>query len=147
MVSFSESGLLGRITLPITRWMNRKNAPTTPKTTRKNTRVATGSAAVGIIASSVEYVLFDLLASRETGIEFMPVRDLGFPQPPAQVNFPAVAQVAEIDEAREVILQFDVEFIEFQDIFAHLFLAALELILQVLHFFPVRLIEAVGFLQ
>src|SRR5438552_3032649 len=105
MVSFSASGRLGRMALPIKRWMKRKNAPTTVKTIKKKTSVATGSLGVGIMGDlSVENGLFDLLPPREAAVELVPVGDFRLIEPPAQVHFLAVLQMAKIDKAAEVIL-------------------------------------------
>ena len=61
-------------------------------------------------------------------------RDLGFAQPPAQVDLAAVHPAGEIDQAGEVILQLDAELGQLALVLVHLFLAALELGLDLAQF-------------
>src|SRR5262245_53344551 len=93
--------------------MNRKTTPTTVKTNRKKTSIATGWSGVGTSLSGMvmirENLLVQFLAARKSGVELVPVSHLVLAEPPAEVDLLAVAQVAEIDQAGVVVFQFDAE--------------------------------------
>src|SRR5260370_27712959 len=130
MVCFSGSGRLGRMVWPMSRWMNRKNVPTPT-----NTRINRTSAGMGLSLrrrrrgrrSSVSRDRRQLLPAHETGVQLMPVPDLGLAEPPAQVDFATVDTATEVDQAGEVVLQLHVQLLQLFLVMAHLFLGRLNL--------------------
>ena len=60
-----------------------------------------------------------LLAAGKPGVQLVPVGDFGLAQLPAQVDLAAIHVTGEIDEAGEVILEFDAELGEFVHVGLH----------------------------
>src|SRR5208283_3103042 len=82
-----------------------------------------------------------LLPAGETGVDLVPVADLRFAEAPAQVNLVLIHPAREIDQAGEIIFQFDAEFLELLLEFVHALLIALDIAFHLVGFFLVRLAE------
>src|SRR5213596_2132435 len=81
---------------------------------------------------------FYLSATGEAGIDFVPERDLCFPQPPAQVDLVIVHPTRKIDQTGVIVLQEDAELLQLLFVVAEALLFALEFLAGVILFFAVR---------
>src|SRR5437868_5450185 len=101
MVPFSAPGRLGRRNLPAIRWTKIKPTPTATNSRAYAIRGVIRSTSPSGRRLAGAGVHHQFLPAGETGVQLVPVADLGLAQAPAEVDHPAVHAGGEIDQAEE----------------------------------------------
>src|ERR1700724_872671 len=116
--------------LPATRWTKIKPTRTASNNNTTAARGARGGC-MSDLTSSVGSQTFgsgrigrQRAPAREAVLQFVPVRDFRFAEAPAQVNLAPVQHGPAVEQAREIVLQFDAELAQLLLQLAHLLLAA-----------------------
>src|SRR5438552_16073837 len=139
MVSFSGSGLTGRMNLPATKWIKTKKTATTT-----NSAMYPTSSVMNILQLRQNSELLighfqsDLTPARKAGIQLVPMRHLRLTQLPAQVHLAFAHHGGKVDESCVEVFNLDAEFLKLLDVFAYLFLILFQFLL---HLFLVGILQ------